>query len=197
MAGNSLGGSMQVAPEVIFKDVQRSACVEEYVAERLGHLEKLSPEITRCHVTPAGEQSSSKKGNRYSGMVEVRMPRQHDLAVRKQKQIRDMQTQLPAVINEAFGAIEKQLKKTKALRRHDEKTHDSEPRGLVAKIFAEEGYGFIRTLDGTQELYFHRNSVRHDDFERLAVATEVRFAPEEGEKGPQASSVQVVAQPPA
>ncbi|MBW8905203.1 MAG: HPF/RaiA family ribosome-associated protein [Betaproteobacteria bacterium] len=188
---------MQVAPEVIFKDVERSAWVEEFVAERLGHLEKFSPDITRCHVTLAREQSSHKKGNRYSVMVEVRMPRQHDLAVRKQKQIRDMQTQLPAVINEAFGAIEKQLKKTKALRRHEEKTHDSEPRGLVAKIFAEEGYGFIRTLDGTQELYFHRNSVLHDDFERLAVGTEVRFAPEEGEKGPQASSVQVVAQPPA
>src|ERR671929_1975149 len=143
---------MQVAPEVIFKDVARSPWVESYVAERLEHLEKFSPEITRCHVTVAREQGSHRKGNRYSVMVEVRMPRQPDLAVRKQKQIHDMQTQLPAVINEAFGAIEKQLKKTKALRRHEEKTHDSEPRGLVEKIFPEQGYGFIRTLDGVQEL---------------------------------------------
>ena len=188
---------MQVAPEVIFRDVERTAWVEDFVAERLGHLEKFSPEITRCHVTLAREQGSHKKGNRYSVMVEVRMPRQHDLAVRKQKQIHDMQTQLPAVINEAFGAIEKQLKKTKALRRHEEKTRNSEPRGLVAKLFAEEGYGFIQTLDGTQELYFHRNSVLHDDFDRLAIGAEVRFAPEEGEDGPQASSVQLVATPPA
>ena len=63
---------MQVAPEVIFKDVERSRWVEDYVAERLGHLEKFSPEITRCHVTLAREQSSQKKGNRYSVMVEVR-----------------------------------------------------------------------------------------------------------------------------
>src|SRR3954462_11054938 len=188
---------MQVAPEVIFKGIDRSAWVENYVAERLGHLEKFLQDITRCHVTLAREQSSQKKGNRYSVMVEVRMPRQHDLAVRKQKQIHDMQTQLPAVINEAFGAMEKQLKKTKALRRHEEKRHDREPRGLVAKLFAEEGYGFIRTLDGTQELYFHRNSVLHDDFERLSVGTEFSFAPEEGEMGPQASSVHRVAQPPA
>jgi len=186
---------MQVAPEVIFKDVERTPWVEEFVAERLGHLEKFSPDITRCHVTLAREQGSHRKGNRYSVMVEVRMPRQHDLAVRKQKQIRDMQTQLPAVINEAFGAIEKQLKKTMALRRHEEKTHDAEPRGLVEKLFADEGYGFIRTLDGARQFYFHRNSVLHDDFERLAVGTEVRFAPQEGEKGPQASSVQVVATP--
>ena len=186
---------MQVAPEVIFKDIDRTLWVESYVAERLGHLEKFSPDITRCHVTVAREHGSHRKGNRYSVMVEVRVPRQHDLAVRKQKQIRDMQTQLPAIINEAFGAIEKQLKKTVALRRHEEKVHDGEPRGLVEKLFGAEGYGFIRTVDGGRQFYFHRNSVLHDDFERLTVGTEVRFAAEQGEEGPQASSVQVVAKP--
>jgi ribosome-associated translation inhibitor RaiA len=83
-------------------------------------------------VTLSREQSSHRKGNRYSVMVEVRMPRQHDLAVRKQKQVRDMQTQLPAVINEAFGAIETQLKRTVARRRHDEKTHHDQPDGIGA-----------------------------------------------------------------
>jgi cold shock CspA family protein len=57
-----------------------------------------------------------------------------------------------------------------------------------------EGYGFLMTPDG-RELYFHRHSVLHDDFERLAVGTEVRFEEEEGEKGPQASTVQVVNKP--
>jgi ribosomal subunit interface protein len=186
---------MQVAPEVIFNGIRRSAWVETYVAERLGHLERFAQDITRCHVTLTREQSSQRKGNRYSVMVEVRVPRQHDLAVRKQKQIRDMQTQLPAIINEAFGAIEKQLKKTVALRRHEEKVHDGEPRGLVEKLFAAEGYGFIRTVDGGRQFYFHRNSVLHDDFARLTVGTEVRFNPEQGDEGPQASSVQIVAKP--
>lgn len=45
-------------------------------------------------------------------MVEVRIPPNHDLAVKKQKIVHDMHTQLPAVINLAFGAIEKQLRKT-------------------------------------------------------------------------------------
>jgi ribosome-associated translation inhibitor RaiA len=107
---------MQVAPEVIFKDIDRTRWAEGYVSERLEHLEKFSPDITRCHVTVAREQGSHRKGNRYSVMVEVRIPRQHDLAVRKQKQLRHMPTQLPAIINEAFGAIEKRLKKTVARR---------------------------------------------------------------------------------
>jgi ribosomal subunit interface protein len=185
---------MQTAPEVIFKDVDRSSWVEDYIAERCAHLEKFSQEITRCHVTISQEAASHRKGNRYSVMVEVRMPKHHDLAVKKQKQILDMQTQLPAVINEAFGALEKQLKKTVALRRHDEKAHvDGQPHGTVEKLFGDQGYGFIRTVDDDRQFYFHRNSVLHDDFERLTVGTEVRFTPQVGDEGPQASSVQVVA----
>ena len=76
---------MQVAPEVIFKGVHRSAWVADYVIGRLQHLEKFARDITSCHVTLSREQSSQRKGNRYCVMVEVRVPRQHDLAVRKQK----------------------------------------------------------------------------------------------------------------
>jgi ribosome-associated translation inhibitor RaiA len=114
---------MQTAPEVIFKGVARSAWVADYVAGRLEHLEKFASDITSCHVTLCREQSSHRKGNRYSVMVEVRLPRQHDLAVRKQRQIHNMHAQLPAIINEAFGAIETQLKRTIARRRHEEKAH--------------------------------------------------------------------------
>src|SRR5258708_6899832 len=186
---------MQVAPEVIFNGIARSAWVADYVAERLEHLEKFARDITSCHVTLSREQRSHHKGNRYSVMVEVRVPRQHDLAVRKQKQIRDMRTQLRAIINEAFGAIETQLKRTVARRRHEEKAHNGQPHGMVEKIFPEEGYGFIRAPEIDRQVYFHRNSVLHDDFERLTVGTEVRFAAEEGDDGPQASSVQVVSKP--
>jgi cold shock CspA family protein/ribosome-associated translation inhibitor RaiA len=187
---------MQVPPEIKFHDVERSDWVEAYIGERVERLERFAGGITSCHVTLTQEQASQSKGNRYSVMVEVRLPPNHDLAVRKLKDIRDMPTQLPALINLAFGAIERQLKKTAALRRHDEKTHadGAQPHGLVEKLFSE-GYGFIRAVADDRQFYFHRNSVLHGDFERLAVGTEVRFSAEEGEKGPQASSVQIVSKP--
>ena len=116
---------MQIAPEIIFHDVDRSEWVENYIAERLGRLEKFAEGITRCHVTLAQEVASHSKGNRYSVMVEVRLPPNHDLAAKKQKVVHDMNTQLPALINQAFGAIETQLKKTAQLRRSDTKA--SEP----------------------------------------------------------------------
>lgn len=49
---------------------------------------------------------------------------------------------MPAIINQAFSAIEKQLKKTVALRRHEGKVHDGEPR------FNPERAGFQRADPG-------------------------------------------------
>jgi cold shock CspA family protein len=60
--------------------------------------------------------------------------------------------------------------------------------GRVSKISAEEVYGFIATPDG-REIYFHRNSVIDNAFDRLSVGSEVRLAEELGEKGAQASTV--------
>jgi cold shock CspA family protein/ribosome-associated translation inhibitor RaiA len=189
---------MQTPPEVIFHDVDRSAWVENYIGERLQRLDKFAEGITSCRVSLTQEQASHHKGNRYSVMVEVRMPPNHDLAARKAKIIHDMPTQLPALINLAFGAIERQLKKTSELRRGEAKApdlrHDGQPHGIVEKLF-DEGYGFLRGVEDDRQVYFHRNSVLHDDFERLAVGTEVRYTPQDGDNGPQASSVQIVAKP--
>ena len=117
---------MQIAPEIIFHDVDRSQWVENYIGERVQRLERFAEGITRCHVTLTQEVASHTKGNRYSVMVEVRLPPNHDLAAKKQKVVKDMQTHLPALINQAFGAIETQLKRTAQLRRAEMKNHDSE-----------------------------------------------------------------------
>ena len=183
---------MQTTPELIFHDVNRSAWVENYILERVQRLDRFADGITSCRVSLTRDQASHHKGNRYSVMIEVRTPPNHDLAVRKGKVMRDLQAQLPALINLAFGAIERQLKKTAALRRGEDKRHDGQPHGIVEKLF-EEGYGFLRAVGDDRQVYFHRNSVLHGDFERLAIGTEVRFTAQDGELGPQASSVQIVA----
>jgi len=48
----------------------------------------------------------------------------------------------------------------------------------------------IETRDG-REIYFHRNSVLNAAFDDLKIGAEVRFAEEEGEQGPQASTVTI------
>lgn len=185
---------MQTPPELIFHDVERSAWVENYILERVQRLERFADGITSCRVSLTQDQASHHKGNRYTLLVEVRVPPNHDLAAKKAKIVREMQNQLPALINLAFGALERQLKKTAQLRRYDEKRHDGQPHGIVERLF-DEGYGFLRAIEDDRQVYFHRNSVLHGDFERLAVGTEVRFTRQDGDDGPQASSVQIVAKP--
>jgi cold shock CspA family protein len=188
----------QLVPEIIFHAVDRSEWVEALIAERSRKLERFAQGITRCHVALKQEQGSHRKGNVYSVTVEVRLPPQHDLAATKQMEIVDMATQLPALINAAFGAIERQVKKTAALRRNEQKLRaaDGQAHAIVDKLFAADGYGFLRTLDDNREIYFHRNSVLNDDFERLVVGAEVRFSEEEGDEGPQASSLHMVSKAP-
>jgi ribosome-associated translation inhibitor RaiA len=108
---------MQITPEIIFHDVERSEWVERYIVERLARLDRFAGGITRLRVSLTQEVASHNKGNRYSVMVEARLPPNHDLAAKKQKVLRDLPNGLPALINQAFGAIESQVKKTAQLRR--------------------------------------------------------------------------------
>lgn len=58
------------------------------------------------------------------------------------------------------------------------------------KLVPEENYGLIKDSDG-REIYFHRNSVLEEGFDRLEVGTSVHFSEEHGEEGIQASTVHV------
>jgi cold shock CspA family protein len=52
---------------------------------------------------------------------------------------------------------------------------------MIAKIFHDRGYGFIAANGDGHEVYFHRNSVIGERFEKLATGTKVRFAEEDGQ----------------
>jgi cold shock CspA family protein len=66
---------------------------------------------------------------------------------------------------------------------------------IVTKLFPEQGYGFIKTIDDGREIYFHQNSLINDDFERLEIGTGVQFSETLGEMGPQATTVHIVNKP--
>jgi cold shock CspA family protein len=46
-----------------------------------------------------------------------------------------------------------------------------------------------------EDVYFHKNSVLHNDFGRLTKGTGVRYNEEMGQKGLQASSLKIVDKP--
>jgi len=99
--------------------------------------------------------------------------------------------QLESAIQDAFDAVGRRLQDYVNLRHAvpEQPRHEAE-RGWVVRVFPMEGYGFITTPD-SREIYFHRNSVLRGAFDALDVGTPVRFVEEDGDKGPQASTVVV------
>ncbi|MFQ5792820.1 MAG: cold shock domain-containing protein, partial [Acidobacteriota bacterium] len=94
-------------------------------------------------------------------------------------------------VRDAFDEVRRQLEDCVRRRRGHLKRREGLPRARVRRLFKENGYGFLETIDG-REIYFHRNSVLRNRFDLLKVGTEVRFSEEKGEKGPQASTVEMI-----
>ena len=79
-----------------------------------------------------------------------------------------------------------------ARRQHgDVKHHEPTPQARVVRLFPDESCGFLATEDG-REVYFHKDSVLGAGFKRLRVGTLAAFVEEQGEKGPQASTVRIL-----
>lgn len=186
---------MQVPIELSFHGVDHTDWAEEYVRERASRLERYADNIISCRVAIEQPHHHQHKGSPYRVRVEVTLPPKHDLVATEEPAEVPQQNQLKPVIRGAFEAVERQLAKVDAKRHGEVKHHGAvENRGIVVRVFSEQGFGFLRTPED-REFYFHRNSVLHSDFDRLDVGTEVRFDPEEGDEGPQASSVQIVNKP--
>lgn len=102
---------------------------------------------------------------------------------------------LVALIRRTFDSARRELERAVEKQRGEVKTPaQQQVSAVVERIFREQGYGFLRTLDG-QQVYFHSNSVLHDHWGSLKVGTAVRYVPQLGEKGLQASTVEPVETP--
>jgi cold shock CspA family protein/ribosome-associated translation inhibitor RaiA len=184
---------MQVPLEVTYQGVDRSDWSENFVREQVDRLNRYAGEMIACRVAIEKPHQHRNKGNPYHVRVEVTLPPRKDLVAVSEPKTVPASSELRNVIRDAFRAMEKQLKKTRQQRRYDVKVHDA-PSAFVVRLFEGEDYGFLKTTSG-EEIYFHRNSVLHGDFDRLGIGTRVRFEVEEGEKGLQASTVQILDKP--
>ncbi len=95
------------------------------------------------------------------------------------------------LIVEAFDVLDRRLQENSDTRQHKVKNRQEVALiGKIARLFPDEDYGFIETSDGT-EVYFHAHAVKKGSFEKLTIGQKVKFAWEEGLKGPQAIWVRV------
>ncbi len=151
----------------------------DIVVRRSSKARKKMPVVTETPLTPDKTEVEGPQPAG-GGRPPVRKTREEPLLV---------------LIGRTFESARRELRKIVDKQGGQVKAH-SQPQiqAVVEKIFPEQQYGFLRTSDG-QQVYFHKNSVLHNHWGHLTVGTAVRYVPEVGEKGLQASTVEPVDKP--
>ena len=182
---------MQTPLQITFRGIPQSDPIESYVRTRAEKLERFSSRITGCHVMIETPHRHKSHGHHHRVRIDILVPGS-ELVITRDPPERKNQEDLYASIDAAFDDAQRVLEDHVRTQRGDTKPRETPSRyGRVAKLYGYEGYGFIETAEG-EEVYFHKNSVLHGAFDRLAIGTRVRFVEESGEKGPQASTVALV-----
>ena len=186
---------MQSPPEITYDGVERTPAIDTLIQRQLARLEKVCDHIVSVDVGIQANSQSQRTGNSYRVRIDTRVPRGHEMVVKRVSTASRQFEPLPTVIRRAFKSAERQLATLVERQRREVKTHpQNEVMAFVDRILRDRGYGFLRALDGHQ-VYFHKNSCLHGEWDRLAVGTGVRYTEEEGENGLQASSLEIVDKP--
>jgi cold shock CspA family protein len=190
-----------------------SAAVEDYIRKRAAKLDQFYDKIMACRVVVETPHRQHHKGKSHHIRIDLTVPSgelvirreatrlvqrparlqgtpSKELVTSREPSKRGAREDIYVAIRDAFDAARRKLQDYRRRREGAVKLHAVSPRGRVAELFTEEGYGFIEAADG-REIYFHKNSVLSDGFEKLAVGREVYFTEERGLKGPQASTVRL------
>jgi len=181
---------MQSPLKIVFRDIAPyEGAVEEEIRRWADKLDQYFPGIISCRVAVEQPHKHHNEGNLYKASIVLNLP-DKQIVVSREHPMHHSHEDIFVSVHHAFQDAARQLEEYALMRYRDLKDHDLLPHGVVLKLHQQEGYGFIQGFGG-REIYFHKNSV-FDGFEKLKVGMEVRFEEEEGEKGPQASTVKIL-----
>jgi cold shock CspA family protein len=178
------------------------------IRKRLDKLETYCPSIMGARVLVEPAERHHRGGYRYHIRIDLTVPGEkiaiaHQASLRptaralgapkthKQDELDPTHKYLGVAVRDAFDIARRRLQDYVRRQRGSVKVHTPRPEGRVVRLSPADAFGFLEAEDG-HEVYFHRNSVLDDAFDDLEVGSRVAFVEERGDKGPQASTVQVV-----
>ena len=173
---------MQIPLQVSLHGIASSNALQNAIRDKAARLERYSPHLMSCRVVLSLEGRRKRQGKQFSLRIDLKVPG-GEIAI-----TREHDEDLQIALRDAFDAARRKLEDYVREQRLDVKRHAPEYTGHVARIDAEQGFGFIATPDG-RELYFSRENVVHPPFEHLAVGTAVHFIEEAAGEGMQAKRV--------
>ena len=154
------------------------------IESRMADLLERHQDLIHGRVTLTKNLHHKKLANVAEALIVVTLPGRQTKTARKEDKT------FEEAIRNAFDTIAIELRKYREKRgRTEVRTSPIPPlRGVICKLFPKEGYGFI-LKEGGGEVYFHKHALQSLTFDELSDGTDVAFNLEEGEKGPQATTV--------
>lgn len=184
---------MKTPLELSFQNIEPSEAIKARVEERVERLHRFFREIISCQVSIEAPVKTQFNSRFYALHIVISVPGQELVVSPAARPELHNHEDIYVAIRDAFNIAERQLKdfagKLREPRRDEARVEP--PSAVVARVFPDEGYGFLEALDG-REIYFHRNSLINEKLDELDVGVVVHFAEVQGDKGPQASTVRVL-----
>lgn len=182
--------AMQLPLQITFRHMDKSEAMEAAIRKRAEQLDQFHEKIMSCRVVVEPHHKHKHKGNLFCIHIKLKTPGR-ELVVSRESDLHQAHEDAYVAVRDAFDAMRRQLEDHARRQKGKVKTHETPPHGKIIQLVPEEDYGRIETPTG-REIYFHRNSIVNGGFEELEIGSEVRFAEEAGEMGPQASSVSLI-----
>ncbi|MGA2882273.1 MAG: HPF/RaiA family ribosome-associated protein [Bryobacteraceae bacterium] len=198
---------MLLPVQVTFRNIEDHAGLDDYVQKEAAKLERFYSRISSCRVVVERPQRATSS-KLFHVRIDLGVPNE-ELVVKHipslHGTLEDMQTQKSRreaksvlvhknpkrAIHEAFQEMGRQLQDYARRQEGAVKTKQGAQEAVVKEISPQQGYGFLETDDG-RAVYFHQASVLDGHFPQLRVGTKVHFHEEQGDKGPQASTVKII-----
>lgn len=177
---------MEIEPQVSFRNVERTDALDERILDGIEKLGKVHDRITSVRIAVEDQRGEGIEDHLFRVRLSITIP--GDEVVVEETPAGEPHPPLDQVLNGAFEAARRQLRKTLERQRGAVKTHTPKAVGRVVRIFPNEDYGFIED-DRGRDVYFHRNSVSGTGWDKLETGDGVEFVEEQGDKGPQAVAV--------
>jgi len=182
---------MQTPIEIDIQGIAEPAGIRGVIAEHVGKLEQRFGRVTAGRVVLKAPSDRHQQGGLYEVSIRLALPDGREVNVGRVAHGDERHADLAFALNDAFKRARRQLQDQVRKMQGEVKHHESAPVGTVVRLDSAGEFGFLETADG-REIYFHRNAVLNGGFSDLAVGARVTFAEEEGEKGPQASTVKLL-----
>jgi cold shock CspA family protein len=181
--------AMQALLQIDFQGMQPQQPLRDIIESDVAELERLFGRITSCRVVLKAPGEHHRTGGLYEVNIRLALPNGKEVNIGRTPRQDERHADVNFALADAFKRARRQLQDRVRRLRGEEKVHAAQPIGTVTRIGDE--FGFLEAADG-REIYFHHNSVLGGAFSRLQVGTRVTFAEEDGEKGPQATSVHLL-----